>query len=142
LPERGDASEAALTWSGGEWTPDESVRARLADPLPELSVDTWTVPETLSPDANPEFEITVRNEGSHPGQFWGAINGNAFTTDSMVTLLSRELPPGGTETWQVTGRSLDVLPEDEVDEGREVSIGYTLLWEGENRSASTSVTYE
>ena len=142
LPERGDASEAAFSWPGGKWKPDESVRGRLANPLPDFSLEAWTVPETISSTARPEFEISARNEGAEPGQFWGAIDGDGWTTDRTVTLVTQRIPPGETESWRVTGRSSQIPPEDMSGENEEVTISYTLLWEGENQSQSTRVTYE
>lgn len=137
LPERGDANDAVLSWPGGEWRPDEAVRARLANPIPSLTIEEWTVPETVSPDTNPEFEFTVRNEGTHPGHFWGAIDGDGSTTDRLVTLVSERILPGESESWIVTGRTSQMGSEEYPQE----EVTYTLLWPGENRSRSPAVIY-
>jgi hypothetical protein len=144
LPEQGDASEAVLSWSGGEWTPDESVRTRLANQLPAFSLDAWNVPETVSSTANPEFELSVRNVGTQPGQFWGAVDGDGelTTTDRMVTLVTKRISPGETESWRVTGTNSTLPYVDMVDDNEEVTHRYTLLWEGEARSQSARVSYE
>ena len=136
LPEAGDASEATLSWPGGEWTPDESVRTRLANPVPTFTIEEWSVPETVSPDTDPEFGFTVRNEGSHGGHFWGAIDGDGFTTDRLVTLVSQRIPPGESKSWVVTGGTSQMGPPDQTVE----KVTYTFLWPGENPSKSARVT--
>jgi hypothetical protein len=138
LAEEGDASDATLSWPGGEWTPDESVRTRLANPVPSFTIEEWSVPETVSPDTDPEFGFTVRNEGSHVGQFWGAINGDGFTTDRLVTLVSRRISSGESKSWVVTGRTYQMGTADHQVE----NVNYSLLWSGENRSQSADVEYE
>lgn len=140
LPEQGDASQAVLTWPGGEWTPAETVRSRLANPLPDFALEKWNAPETISDDTKLEFEIAVRNDGTQPGQFWGAIDKDEFTTDRVVTLVTRRIPPGETESWRVSGGNFNLPPEELIDEDER--INYTLLWEGENRSDSTRIIYE
>lgn len=144
LPETGDASDARLTWPGGEWRPDEDVRTRIGAPLPRLGIEAWTVPETVSPDTNPVFEFTVANEGNRPGHFVGAINGRGVSTNRVVTLVSHRIPAAATESWQVTGGTGQIPPEDFLNESskNEVTIPYTLLWPGENISRTTRVTYE
>ncbi len=138
LPERGDVSEARLSWPGGEWIPDESVRTRLANPLPSFNVEEWSVPETVSPDTNPDFGLTVRNDGSQPGHFWGAIDGLGFSTNRVVTLVSQRIPPGESESWVVAGGTYQMGTADNPVE----TVNYTLLWPGENRSKSARVVYD
>jgi hypothetical protein len=57
LPATGDAGTAALTWPGGEWTPDAALRERIADPAPALSLE-WSVPETATVGGSPTLEFT------------------------------------------------------------------------------------
>ncbi|MDR5657606.1 hypothetical protein RH831_10500 [Halodesulfurarchaeum sp. HSR-GB] len=138
LPETGATSGAVLSWPGGEWSPAEAVRTRLANPIPEFTVEEWVVPETVSPDTDPEFALTVRNEGSHPGQFWGAIDGDGVTTDRLVTLVSQRIPPGESRSWAVRGRTYQMGSAANPVE----QVNYTLLWPGEDRSKSARVRYE
>ncbi|APE95113.1 hypothetical protein [Halodesulfurarchaeum formicicum] len=138
VPETGDASGAVLSWPSGEWSPAETIRSRLANPIPEFTVEEWAVPETVSPDTDPKFELTVRNEGSHPGHFWGAIDGDGATTDRLVTLVSRRIPPGESRSWAVRGRTYQMgSAANSVEQ-----VTYTLRWLGEDRSASARVRYE
>lgn len=60
LPRSGDASDAALVWPGGEWRPDEQLRAQLAARTPLLTLEEWKVPEAVPNSSNPTFEFTVR----------------------------------------------------------------------------------
>ena len=95
LAEEGDASDATLSWPGGEWTPDESVRTRLANPVPSFTIEEWSVPETVSPDTDPE---------------------------RLVTLVSQRISPGESKSWVVTGRTYQMGTADHQVENVNYSL--------------------
>jgi hypothetical protein len=105
LPETGTARDARLSWPGGEWTPPESVRARLEAPSPsfEIALDG---PDAVAEPATPTLTITVTNTGEVPGRYVVALNRTgprvAYTP---VGRFDGELGPGETETVTHEGKS-------------------------------------
>lgn len=73
LAETGDASDARLSWPGGEWTPPQAVRERLEAPLPAFSA-TLDGPQTVTKGDEPRLTVTVTNEGERAGRFAFALN--------------------------------------------------------------------
>ncbi len=141
LPETGDAGDAALVWPGGEWRPDERLRVRLAAPLPPLSVAEWTVPETVSVGNTVAFEFAVRNRGDLPGRFVGAVNAEGWAPHRPVAILSRRIPPGETESWEVAGEEIELFDDELAQEvgDDEPDITYELLWPGGSEDKSVRV---
>jgi hypothetical protein len=130
LPETGDASDAALVWSGGEWRVDDRLREQLAAPLPALSLAQWRAPETAPLDSTTTFELAVRNEDDQTGWFVGAINAAGWYPHRPIARVSRRIPAGETVSWDVRGEDVD-LPEEgwaeNVGDG-EPDVEYELVW--------------
>lgn len=141
LPETGDASDAALVWPGGEWQPDEPLRARLGVELPSLSLTEWVVPETVPLDGHSTFEFTAHNESDHAGRFIGAINADGWMPHRPVAIVSRRVPPNGSESWTVGGEEITLVEEalsESVGDG-EPDITYELVWTGGDRDRQVGV---
>lgn len=144
LPETGDVSDAALVWPGGEWQPNETLRARLGAELPSLSLGEWVVPETVPLDSRSTFEFTVHNESDYAGRFIGAINAEGWMPHRPVTIMSRRIPPNESESWGVSGEEITLVEEslsESVGDG-EPDITYELVWTGGNRDRQVSVVAE
>lgn len=144
LPGTGDASDAALVWPGGEWRPDEQLRARLAARPPLLTLEEWNAPETVPVNGFPTFEFTVRNEGDHLGRFVAGINANEMGLHYPVRRVSRRIPPGESRSWEVLGRELKMINEDMSDRvGDGVpDIEYELVWPKGNDHRQVRVVEE
>jgi hypothetical protein len=94
LAERGEPTDARLTWPGGEWTPPEPVKIQLADPLPpfEVSLDG---PDAVTADEEPTISITVRNSGETAGQIALALNRTGpRIAYAPVERIAADLAPG------------------------------------------------
>jgi hypothetical protein len=102
LPETGDASETRLTWSGGEWTPGETVRERLSAPLPSFDV-TLTGPDTAGPGDDPKLALSVTNTGDIGG--WYALGLNRIGPRIAYTPVGRIA--GSLESGQSTTHTVD-----------------------------------
>ncbi|AUG46937.1 hypothetical protein BVU17_05140 [Haloarcula taiwanensis] len=117
LPETGTASDARLSWPGGEWTPPETVQNRLKAPLPSFDV-TLDGPGRVTEPAVPTLEITVTNTGDTAGRYVLALNRTgprvAYTP---VGRFDGELAPGETESITRDGKS----PYVDETEPREVT---------------------
>lgn len=130
LPATGDAGAAALTWPGGEWTPDAALRERLADPAPALSLE-WSVPETAPVGGSPTLDFTVTNEGSLDGRFVAALTRfGPRLTSIPIGGISRRIPAGETVSFAVEERfSLEASESDEVGDD-DPDFSYVLEWAG------------
>lgn len=130
LPATGDAGAAALTWPGGEWTPDDSLRERLADPAPALSLE-WSVPETATVGDSPTLGFSVRNEGHLDGRFVAALSRfGPRLTSIPIEGISRRIPAGESVTFEVSERfSLEAGERDEVGDD-DADFSYVLEWSG------------
>ena len=138
LPEAGDASDAALEWSGNgvAWRPPESLRARLAAQPPSLSLD-WPVPETTT-HGETEIGFAVTNEGDRVGRFVGGLNEtNIRTAYSPIEAFNRPVQPGETLNWTITHDNGVTLESDSVDDG-EPDGAYVLSWQGGTRRREIS----
>lgn len=143
LPETGDASNAVLTWPGGEWEPDEELRKRIAEPLPHLYTTQWHVSAPVSRDNPPEFRFKVRNMGNLPGQYFAGIWGQGNVHGS-ITLVSRRIEPDETEVWNVPGGPDFIHRESDIheSEGEEFNMEYMLEGPFGRRIQSVPVQYE
>lgn len=135
LPATGDASDAALVWSGGEWTPGQSLRERLGAEPPALSAE-WSAPESVTDGTTPTIEFTATNEGDIDSRFVAALNrkggGIAYIP---VAAVSHLVPAGSTETWTLTdSRSAD------AGAGDDSTLTYLLGVPGESRRRENTVT--
>jgi hypothetical protein len=130
LPATGDAEAAALTWPGGEWTPDAALRERLADPAPALSLE-WSVPETATVGGSPTLEFTVTNEGRLDGRFVAALTRfGPRVTSIPIAGISRRIPAGETVSFTVDERfSLEASERDDVGDD-DPDCSYVLEWTG------------
>lgn len=136
LPERGDASDAALDWKGLEWQPPESLRARLAARPPSLSLD-WSVPETTTPGET-EIGFEVTNDGDHVGRFVAGLNEtNIRTAYTPIEAFSRPIQPGETVSWTITHDNGVTPGSDSVDDG-DPDGSYVLSWQGGRRKREIS----
>lgn len=130
LPATGDASETALTWPGGEWTPGAALRARLAEPAPPLSLE-WSAPATTEVYDRPTLGFTVTNEGSLAGRFVAALNRTGPVIGyAPITSVLRTVPAGETISFEITDTvDLRVPATDRVGDD-ESDLAYTLDWAG------------
>lgn len=137
LPERADASDAALLWPGGKWRPPEQVRARLAAPLPELSVE-WDPPETVTPDTEFTIDLSVTNDGAVPSRFVAGLDQQGVGVPySGVGTFSRRIPANETVSWTFkdSAPTVDLWPDSEG----ETSVQYELHWSGTTKSHLSQV---
>jgi hypothetical protein len=144
LPETGDASDAALVWPGGEWRPDDQLRAQLSTPSPSLSLAEWRVPETVPLDGTTAFEMAVRNDGDRTGWFVGGINAEGWYPHRPIACLSRRIPAGETVSWEVPGEAIELEDEawsERVGDG-ETDIRYELIWPGGSEERPVRVVEE
>lgn len=127
-----DADSSAgpvLTWPGGEWRPDESIRRRLARPEPPLSVSA-EVPDSVEFGESPTVSVTVENRGDVPGRFVAGLNRTgpmvAYTPVERVSML---VPAGESETWEYTDNSIMAgdYSEDQRGDGK-TDMSYVLNW--------------
>lgn len=142
LPDRGDASDAALTWANGEWRPGERLRRRLASPPPSLAL-AWTVPESVPAGSEPTIGFEVANEGDVAGRFVAGLNRiGPRVAYAPILAISRRIPPGETVSWEVTD-SYDVgSPGTEQTGDDEPDMTYSLDWTGETRRRDVRVSGE
>lgn len=128
LPEAAEATEARLTWPGGEWPLPERARRRLSRPAAPLSV-AFDGPATTSGYSVP-LTATVTNEGDRPRRFLGALD-QTRPLYTPVETYSRLLAGGETATIEsaVTLRGVDALrmtTDDGTD--RTLTARFTLHW--------------
>jgi hypothetical protein len=119
LPEAADAETARLSWPGGEWQPDESLRTRLAAEYPQLSM-SLSVPEKVPQGEHPTVTVTVQNESDVDARFVAALNRvGPRIAYAPVTAPSFVVPAGGSETWEYTG-DFDTTPlgDEELGDGQ------------------------
>lgn len=127
LPETGGAADARLTWPGGEWRPDETLRRRLAEPFPPLAVE-YGFPEIVPQNTTPDVSITVTNEGDLPARSLAGLNRSGPRIAYVpIALISMLVPAGGTRTWNHTDSDYGggSLSDDEVGDG-EPDLTYHL----------------
>lgn len=134
LPETGSASDARLSWPGGEWTPPETVRAALEAPLPSFDI-TLDGPERVAEPARPTLEITVTNTGDVAGRYVIALNRTGpRVAYAPVDRFDGELAPGETARISHEGKS----PYVDGTEPREVT--YRLRTPDEQNDATHRIT--
>lgn len=124
------ADDTHLTWPGGEWRPPESVRDRLASPLPDLEV-SFEAPSAVGPEEAPTLSLSVHNPSDMGGNAVLALNRVgpriAYAPVREVVL---ECAPGETVT-----REFDAKSPHEPAEPREVT--YHLHVAGSERISRT-----
>jgi hypothetical protein len=134
LPERADASDAALLWPGGEWRPNKQVRTRLAAPIPQLAVE-WDPPETVTAGTKPTIDFSVTNDGDLPSRFVAGLNRHVVgrSTYMPIGLFSKVIPANETVSWTYTEPNPLNTPRMSSDVG-EIDYRYRLVWGGETKS--------
>jgi hypothetical protein len=139
LPDRGDASDAALTWDGGAWRLPVDVRARLSEPPPSLSV-AWQVPETITPGATPTIRFEVRNAGDRQTQFVAGLNRSGPSVAyAPIDSLRKQIPAGETVSWSVVdSHSVRSPGVDALGDGV-ADLRYTLDWTGGQRDGAVRI---
>lgn len=139
LPETGDASDAAVTWPGGEWALPERARERLASAPPELSVSV-EVSDPLPVDEQPTLTVTVTNEGSTPGRFVAGVNRQGpMVAYIPVARLSVPVPVGESVSETITDSFFDTPPAERLDDG-EPDATYTVRWGSGSQDAEIRLT--
>lgn len=116
----------------------------MATELPSLELTEWVVPETVALDSRSTFEITVHNESDYAGRFVGAINADGWMPHRPIAVVSRRVPPNGSESWEVSGEEITLVEEslsESVGDG-EPDITYELVWTGGSRDRQVSVVEE
>lgn len=141
LPETGDAGDAALVLGGDEWGVPESVRERLEEPSPSLSLD-WETPEE-QPAGTSTLGFTVTNDSERDTWFVGGVNAVEIRAAySPVAGLAREIPAGETVSWVVTHDNGKERDDSTVGDG-EPDGEYQLEWaQGEREQEVSFVTDE
>lgn len=139
LPETGDAGDAALTWPGGEWRPDDALRDRLAAPLPDLTVDV-AAPDAIRVGDQPTITLTIANEGDRPGRFVAGLNRvGPLIAYAPVHRFSEPAPAGETITVEHTG-SIPWRHYERREDGEDVTVTYHVAGVGFRRSRDIRVT--
>ncbi|UPW01190.1 hypothetical protein M0R88_03575 [Halorussus gelatinilyticus] len=132
-------TDAALTWPGGEWRPDESVRRRLAAPDPSFSVSA-EIPETVPVSDSPTVRATVKNESDVPGRFVAGLNrAGPMVAHTPVERVSVPVPAGESKDWTFTDTSIMADEVDRFADDEKPDMTYYLSWADE--SASRDVRY-
>jgi len=118
LPESGDADDARLSWPGGEWQAGESLRAMLAAPLPDLSVE-YDFPETVVQGESPDLSITVENEGDVDARYVAGLNRSGpRVAYAPIEAISMRVPAGETKEWTLTDDyGMGGVRDERVDDG-------------------------
>ncbi|WP_058366850.1 hypothetical protein [Haloparvum sedimenti] len=130
LPETADATDARLSWPGGEWTPPERVRERLTEPLPDFEV-TFDAPERVGPDESPTLSLSVHNPADVDGNTVLALNRvGPQIAYAPVREIVLECPPGET-----VDREFGAHSPHEPTDPREVT--YHLHVAGGGRTSRT-----
>ncbi|WP_168216266.1 hypothetical protein [Halorussus halobius] len=125
-----DDAAPALTWPGGEWRPDGTVRRRLLAPEPSLSV-TVDAPESVEPHESPTVSVTVENAGDVPGRFVAGLNRTGpMVAYTPIERVSVAVAAGESETWEhADALSAGDDPDERVGDG-ESDMTYHLDWAG------------
>lgn len=98
LPQSGDAADAHLSWSGGEWTPPRELRDRLAAGF-DFGIE-YDFPETVEHGERPGVALTVTNDADAPARYLAALNrAGPRVAHAPVETISFVLDPGETRTW-------------------------------------------
>lgn len=118
LPRAAPASNARLTWPGGEWRAGESLRTRIAAEQPSMSM-SFSVTEEVPAGEHPTVTVTVQNEGDVDGRFVGALNRTGPRIAYIpVDAPSMLVPAGGSKTWEHTGDfDTTSMRDDELGDG-------------------------
>jgi len=137
LPEQGDGSTARLSWPGGEWTPDESVRTRLAAPEPPMAA-TVSMPEQAENGSAFTLSVEVTNEGDIGGRFVAAVSRyGPQVAATPVERVSAFVPPG--ESITRTYSQTLYADTDDVGDG-ESDATYEFQWVGGGAERSVGLT--
>ena len=144
LPEAvGDASDARLSWPGGEWEPGADLRERLATPEPSVDLSV-SFPETVEVGTQPTLSFTVENTGSVAGRALLAVNRSGPRIASTpVTTFSRLVPAGERQSWEWTDESVRTDADAislTAEDGGFTSMQYRVDWIGEEISGDVSIT--
>lgn len=98
LPETVDTANLRLTWPGGSWEPPPAIRRQLEAPLPPMAV-SLDGPTTVGRTDDPQFTVSVANEGDRAGRYVLALNRSGpRIAYAPVARLTGDLGPG--ETWE------------------------------------------
>lgn len=139
LPESGDASDARLTWPGGEWHPARTLRDRLAAPAPAFAPSV-EVPESVPKNEAVSLSLTVTTEGDLPRRFVAGVNRSgprvAYTPVEPVSLL---VPPDGSKTWEHTDSYMTLEQYDGVGDD-DPDMTYGFQWPGGSASRHVRLT--
>lgn len=139
LPDGGDATNAKLTWDGGEWVPGRTVRTRLGTPFPELKLSA-SLPDSVPEGEAPIISATVTNDGESPTEFVAALERvGGFPQRAVLDVVYRRVSPGRSETWEYRDDYLAEATADGSGDG-DPDPTYRLHWEGRDRESALRVT--
>lgn len=125
LPKPLDATDAAITWPGGEHALDDGQAEVLAREPVDFEIDSFEAPDSAAGGEGVTTTLTVENVGSVAGTFVGAVNRVgpliAYTPVEAITL---DVPAGETATWEYTYK----LDDSDDVAGRELQLN--VNWRG------------
>ncbi|MDS0280839.1 hypothetical protein [Haloarcula onubensis] len=135
LPETGDGSDAALVGPDGEWRPNDTLRERLAAPVPSLDVTEFEGPSAVPAGDSPTFTVTVSNESDTDGRFLGVLRPpeGSYTTGQLA---SRSVEAGASVTLEAT---VDAVGTPTPGYGQGNALRYELDWTGGSEIATLAV---
>jgi hypothetical protein len=144
LPEAvADASDARLSWPGGEWQPGPGLRERLSSPEPAFDVSV-SIPETVEVGTQPTLSFTAENTGSVAGRVLLAVNRvGPRIAHAPVTMFSRRVPAGDRQSWEWTDESVRADADAislTAEDGGFTSMRYLVEWDGGDTSGEISIT--
>lgn len=135
LPDPVGADDLTVTWPGDERrltdeTLPPAIRRRLAVPSPSLSLDA-SIPGEVATSTDPTLSFTATNEGDVPTYFVAGVNRRGPEISyAPIIGVSEPVPPGGTETVEITD-SISLGRREQGTGDGEPNMTYVVKWAGD-----------
>lgn len=134
LPKPLDATDAALTWPGGEHALDDGQAEMLARQPADFEIDSFEAPDSATGGEEVTATLVVENVGSVAGTFVGAVNRvGPLIAYAPVEAITLDVPAGETATWEYTYE----LDGSDDAAGRELRLN--VNWRGGSQWVTVDV---